>query len=80
MNYPKMQNWEFIFLKRCPEICKSSEKFFNSSKTIIWSGPLGLFEKKPYDKSTNSLVKLINSFAFSPSSQTNFIFPVAFLK
>lgn len=35
-------------------------KKLNSSKTIIWSGPLGLFEKKPYDKSTNSLVKLIN--------------------
>ena len=34
----------------------------DKSKTIIWSGPLGLFEKKPYDKSTNELAKFINSF------------------
>ena len=36
-------------------------KKLNKSKTVLWSGPLGLFEKKPYDKSTNALAKLINS-------------------
>mgnify|MGYP000383217120 FL=1 len=36
-------------------------KKLNKSKTVLWSGPLGLFEKKPYDKSTNELAKLINS-------------------
>ena len=33
----------------------------NNSKTLIWSGPIGYFEKKPYDKGTNKLANLINS-------------------
>ena len=33
----------------------------DKSKTVIWSGPLGVFEKKPYDKSTNEIAKLINA-------------------
>ena len=31
------------------------------SKTVIWSGPLGYFEKKPYDNGTNKIASLINS-------------------
>ena len=31
------------------------------SKTIIWSGPLGFFEKKPFYKGTNKLASYINS-------------------
>ena len=33
----------------------------SNSKTVIWSGPIGYFEKKPYDKGTNKLANLINS-------------------
>ena len=33
----------------------------NKSKTVIWSGPLGYFEKKPYDAATNKIASLINS-------------------
>ena len=33
----------------------------NKSKTVIWSGPLGYFEKKPYDIATNKIASLINS-------------------
>ena len=33
----------------------------SNSKTVIWSGPLGYFEKKPYDRGTNKLANLINS-------------------
>ena len=33
----------------------------NKSKTVIWSGPLGYFEKKPYDTATNKIASLINS-------------------
>ena len=33
----------------------------NESKTVIWSGPLGYFEKKPYDNGTNKIASLINS-------------------
>ena len=36
-------------------------KIINNSKTIIWSGPIGYFEKKPFDKGTNQIVSLINS-------------------
>ncbi|WP_298223638.1 phosphoglycerate kinase [Acidocella sp.] len=36
------------FIKRLPEI-----------KTIIWNGPLGAFETKPFDASTNTLAKAI---------------------
>ncbi len=36
------------FIKRLPEI-----------KTIIWNGPLGAFETKPFDASTNSLAEAI---------------------
>ena len=36
------------FIKRLPGI-----------KTIIWNGPLGAFETKPFDASTNSLAKAI---------------------
>jgi len=33
----------------------------SNSKTVIWSGPVGYFEKKPYDRGTNKLVNFINS-------------------
>ena len=33
----------------------------SNSKTVIWSGPIGYFEKKPYDRGTNKLVNFINS-------------------
>ena len=29
------------------------------SKTIVWNGPLGYFEKKPFDKSTNDLIRFL---------------------
>ena len=45
----------------CPNFNLVIFKKLNKSKTVLWSGPLGLFEKKPYDKSTNELAKLINS-------------------
>ena len=41
---------------------KSIELFkqaINSSKTILWNGPLGAFEIKPFDNSTNLLAKFI---------------------
>ena len=36
-------------------------EIINNSKTIVWSGPLGYFEKKPYDRATNKLCSFINS-------------------
>ena len=36
-------------------------EIINKSKTIIWSGPIGYFEEKPFDKGTNKTASLINS-------------------
>jgi phosphoglycerate kinase len=33
------------------------------AKTIVWSGPLGLFEKKPFDMATMSLARVIGGVA-----------------
>ena len=37
------------------------KKKINCSSTVIWSGPLGFFEKKPFDNSTNKISNIINS-------------------
>ena len=39
-------------------------KIILMSKTVIWSGPLGYFEKKPFDNGTNKIASLINSKKF----------------
>ena len=36
-------------------------KIINNSRTLVWSGPLGYFEKKPFDKSTNKIATFVNS-------------------
>ncbi len=41
---------------------KSTKLFkavLKNSRTVIWNGPLGLFEIKPFDKSTNELTKFL---------------------
>jgi len=40
----------------------STEKFCNiitDSKTVIWNGPVGVFEKKPFEKGTMAIAKTI---------------------
>ena len=43
----------------------------SNSKTVIWSGPIGYFEKKPYDKGTNKLVLSSQTGSFVQNSQTS---------
>lgn len=47
----------------CYDVGPKSVKLFkavlSNAKTVIWNGPLGVFEIKPYDKSTNNLIKFI---------------------
>lgn len=49
----------------CLDVGKQSTKLFKAvlkdAKTIIWNGPLGVFEEKPFDKSTNDLAKYISN-------------------
>lgn len=42
-----------------PETIKEFKKVIKTAKTIIWAGPLGLFERKPYDKGTKEIAKAI---------------------
>lgn len=43
-----------------PKTVKLFSAVINSSKTVVWNGPLGLFEIKPFDKSTKQLAKYIS--------------------
>lgn len=42
-----------------PKSIKLFKAVLNNSKTVIWNGPVGMFEVKPYDKGTKALVKYI---------------------
>ncbi|TKJ17726.1 phosphoglycerate kinase [Candidatus Woesearchaeota archaeon B3_Woes] len=35
------------------------KNILKNAKTIVWNGPLGCFEKKPFDRSTNELIKYL---------------------
>ncbi|MFZ3057754.1 MAG: phosphoglycerate kinase [Minisyncoccales bacterium] len=51
-----------------PETVEKYMAVLSEAKTIIWNGPLGLFEKKPFDKGTVDIAKMIggiNSQVFS---------------
>lgn len=42
-----------------PETIKLVEEKLADCKTIIWNGPMGVFEVKPFDNGTNGLAKLV---------------------
>ena len=42
-----------------PETIKSYKSVLKESKTIVWNGPMGLFEMKPYMTGTRELAKFI---------------------
>lgn len=44
-----------------PKTIELFKKYINLSKTIIWNGPLGYFEKKPYDNGTRAICESIAS-------------------
>lgn len=51
-----------------PETIEKYRAILSEAKTVIWNGPLGLFEKKPFDKGTIDIAKMIgenNSRVFS---------------
>jgi len=51
-----------------PETIQKYRAILGEAKTIIWNGPLGFFEKKPFDKGTVDIAKMIgeiNSQVFS---------------
>lgn len=41
---------------------KTVKKYFKilkKAKTVVWNGPMGMFEKKPFDKGTRAIAKII---------------------
>jgi phosphoglycerate kinase len=42
-----------------PKTILEFAKIIKTAKTIVWSGPLGLFEKKPFDTGTMALARLL---------------------
>ena len=49
-----------------PETIETFKKIIESAKMIVWNGPLGYFEKPPFDKGTTEIAKaIVESDAFS---------------
>jgi phosphoglycerate kinase len=42
-----------------PQSIREFEKFLANARTVFWNGPLGWFEKKPYDAGTNAIAKML---------------------
>jgi 3-phosphoglycerate kinase len=42
-----------------PQTIKLYQEIIKRSKTIIWNGPMGLFEQPPFDQGTNEIAKSI---------------------
>lgn len=42
-----------------PETVEIYTSVLKQAKTIIWNGPMGLFEQKPFDKGTNAIAKML---------------------
>jgi phosphoglycerate kinase len=40
-----------------PESARALAKLLESMKTLVWNGPLGAFELKPFDEATNVVAK-----------------------
>ncbi|MCF7798347.1 phosphoglycerate kinase [Candidatus Woesearchaeota archaeon] len=49
--------------KAAYDVGSKSVKLFSavlgSAKTVVWNGPLGVFEVKPFDKGTNTIIKFL---------------------
>lgn len=42
-----------------PETSKMLDAKFENAKTVLWNGPLGVFELTPFDRGTNELAKTV---------------------
>jgi phosphoglycerate kinase len=44
-----------------PESVRNFQKILDSAKTIVWNGPLGKFETKPFDTATNDIGRYLTN-------------------
>ena len=42
-----------------PKTIEKFEKIISGAETIVWNGPMGKFEEKPYDTGTNEILKAV---------------------
>jgi phosphoglycerate kinase len=57
---------DWLCLDIGPETVKAFSEEIRSAKTIVWNGPMGVFEMKPFSQGTFAIAKAIaNSSAFS---------------
>jgi phosphoglycerate kinase len=42
-----------------PETIEQFERLLGPAKTIFWNGPMGVFEKPPFDRGTVALAKAV---------------------
>lgn len=42
-----------------PQTIKEIEKVLDDAKTVLWNGPMGVFEVKPFDNGTNKLAQAV---------------------
>jgi phosphoglycerate kinase len=42
-----------------PKTVDAFAEVIKAAKTVIWNGPMGVFEKKPFDKGTVALAKAV---------------------
>lgn len=54
---------DFMILDLGLDTIKIISNHIVNSKMVLWNGPLGAFEFKPYDKATNTIAKIIKSNA-----------------
>src|SRR3989344_1777765 len=57
-----------------PRTIENYSEIIKKAKTVIWNGPLGLIEKRPYDKGTLEVAKAIaenrNAFSLAGGGET----------
>lgn len=56
-NYNIPDGWEAM--DAAPSSLEKWQKIVDSSKTILWNGPLGVFEMPKFAKSTNAMAKML---------------------
>jgi phosphoglycerate kinase len=43
-----------------PQSVELFKKILSSSKTVLWNGPLGIFEEPPFDEGSRSLIQFLD--------------------
>ena len=56
---------ELMILDVGPKTLENAKGILVNSKTVIWNGPLGAFEIKPFDQATNILANFVSNLSYN---------------